>query len=162
MHAAHTCSYTGVCMCDTCVLYMYINVHCTMSCMWIGVYVCVCTCVLEKCRVDLWCSYTCINTWTCTCTTCLYVHVCLYWSPVATDRVQECLTTMEGGLGASQEGQETGSTRLDPTHLNLLYCHSVSCPQLAQDDESGMNTHTHACTNTHTDTHMHTYKLLES
>ena len=62
-------------------------------------------------------------------------------SPTAADGVQQCMSAMQGDLEASQEGQEEGggSGQLDPARLNLLYCYSVSCPLLTEDDESGMS-----------------------
>lgn len=65
-------------------------------------------------------------------------------SSPAADTVQQCMTDMQGRLDASQEledgTEDLRSTHLDPTHLNLLYCYSVSCPLLTDDDESGMST----------------------
>jgi hypothetical protein len=53
---------------------------------------------------------------------------------IATDRVQQCVTgSTEQGGGANNH--------LDPTHLNLLSCYSVSCPLLTEDEESGTNSH---------------------
>ena len=48
----------------------------------------------------------------------------------ATDRVQQCVTGSTGQGGGA-------SNHLDPTHLNLLSCYSVSCPLLTEDEESG-------------------------
>ena len=63
------------------------------------------------------------------------------------------MTAMQGRLDASQElkdsGREEGrANQLYSTHLNLLYCYSASCPNLTDDDDSGMsNVHTciHVC-----------------
>ena len=61
----------------------------------------------------------------------LCVCVCV---TVGTERVKQCVT-------ASPQGQEREggvANYLDPTHLNLLSCYSVSCPLLTDDDESGI------------------------
>ena len=64
---------------------------------------------------------------------------------VATDRVQQCKSAMQGDLEASQEGQVTGDSHLNPSRLNLLYCCSLSCPLLTEDTESGTNPCTCIC-----------------
>ena len=54
------------------------------------------------------------------------------------------MTAVQGQLYASQEGEEREDVRanqLDPAHLGLLYCHSVSCPVLGDDDCSGTCMH---------------------
>ena len=58
--------------------------------------------------------------------------------PTAADGVQQCRNAMKGDLEASQEKEERRDSSLDPAHLNLLYCYSVSCPLLVEDEDSGM------------------------
>ena len=61
--------------------------------------------------------------------------------PTAEDEVQQRMSAMQGDLAASQGGQAASGNHLDPARLNLLYCYSVSCPLLTEDNESGMYIH---------------------